>query len=56
MGAFFNKYLKSLRIFYVTNKELKAEEELRKKFEEEIRNKKKKRKKKKKKEKKNYKN
>ena len=46
MGLFFNKCLKSLRISYVTNKQLKAEEELRKKFEEEIRNKKKKRKKK----------
>ena len=34
---FFNKTLKALRISYVTNKELKAEEELRKKIEEEMR-------------------
>ena len=36
---FFNKTLKALRISYVTNKELKAEEELRKQIEEEIRKK-----------------
>ena len=34
---FFNKCLKALKISYVTNKELKAEEELRKKIEEEMR-------------------
>ena len=34
---YFNKYLKALRISYVTNKELKAEEELRKQIEEEMR-------------------
>jgi len=34
---FFNKCLKALRISYVTNKELKAEEELRKQIEEEMR-------------------
>jgi len=34
---FFNKCLKALRISYVTNKELKAEEELKKRIEEEMR-------------------
>ena len=34
---YFNKCLKALKISYVTNKELKAEEELRKKIEEEMR-------------------
>ena len=34
---YFNKCLKALRISYVTNKELKAEEELKKRIEEEMR-------------------